>query len=227
MNREQITCILVGIFILAGMFLCVPVPVHMISLYLYTGDTDAGMNMMTFYEFIPDGWLRVINYGFFFWQCFFLTVIVFCLFFVFRKDIKKPISEIKKLKRSFSLVLITSSVLIFFIGLVDASLGNVFWYFELVLIVAGLLGFLATLNIIDVYVANQRISRLLMAVLISCAVLTICMMASYFGHRYSPNKFQITPNMWRLLGGLAVLGVWVCYAIDQFIINTGKIRGNA
>ncbi len=87
---------------------------------------------------------------------------------------------------------------------------------------AGLLGLLATLGTIDVYVAKQRISRLLITVLISCTILALCMMASHSGHRYSPNGFQMTPNMWRLLGMAAFLSVWVCYIIARFIQQNKK-----
>ncbi len=217
MNREQVIFILIGILILAGMLLCVPVGFHMMSLYFYCGYPNAGMNLMTFYRFMPEGWPKCINYGVLFWQCFFLGGIISCLFFVFRKDIKKSTYDIKKGNKMFLFMLMSASILFFLLWFVETSFGNVFRYFKLGLLIAGLLGFAATIGTIDVYVAKKRTSELLQAVLTSCTILAFCMVASYFGHRYSPNKFQFTPNMWRLSGGLAFLGIWVFYVIYQFI----------
>ncbi len=131
MNREQSLFVIIGTLVLAGMFLCVPVSIHIMSLYFWAGDPNAGLNTMTFHRFMPEGWPRVINYGFLFWQCFFLAGIISCLVFVFRRNIRKPICDIKKSKRLFSSILITTSVLLYFMGIVDASLGNVFWFCEL------------------------------------------------------------------------------------------------
>ncbi len=217
MNREQVICILVGIFILAGMMLCPPVGIAMMSLYWYSGDPNAGMNLMTLYRFMPDSWPRCINYGVFLWQCFFLCVIIFCIVFAFKRDIKKPTHNIKKWKKIFSLVLISASIVLFLLWFVATSLEKVFWFSQLGLLNAGFVGFLATFVTVNIYVDKKQISQFLQAVLISCSILAFCIIASYFRHRYSPNKFQITPNMWRLLGGLAFLGVWVGYLIEQFI----------
>lgn len=224
MNREQITCILVGIFILAGMFLCVPVSIHMMSLYWYLGDPNAGMNMMTFYRFMPEGWPRVINYGVLFWQCFFLCVIISCIFFAFRRGIKNTTHDIKKWKKIILFVLMSASVLFFLLWFVEISLGNVFWYFKVGLLNAGLLGFLTTFITVNVYVDKNQSSRLLTAALISCSGLAYCMICSHWGYRYTPNEFKITPNIWRLSGVLSFLGVWVCYIIVQFIQQ--KKKGN-
>lgn len=222
MNREQVICVLVGIFILAGMFLCVPVSIHVMSLYWYLGDPNAGMNMMTFYEFMPEGWPRVINYGVLFWQCFFLCVIISCIIFAFRRDLKKPTHKIKKLQKMFSFILMFASILLFLLWFVTSFLENRFWFFKLGLLNAGVMGILATFITVNVYVDKKQSSRLLGAALISCTILALCMIASYWGHRYTPNgytpyDFQITPNMWRLFGVLSFLGVWISYVIDQFI----------
>jgi len=218
MNREQIICILVGIFILAGMFLCVPVSIHMMSLYFYSGDPNAGMNMMTFYEFMPEGWTRVINYRVLFWQCFFLCTMVSCILFAFRRDIKKPIHNIKKSQKLLLFILMSTSICLFLLWFVGTSFRNVSVYCYLGLMNAGVLGLLTALFIATVYVDKKQNSRVLQAILLSCTILASCMIASYFRYRYvQPNEFQITPNMWRLFGGLAFSGIWVCYVIDQFI----------
>lgn len=227
MNREQIICILVGIFILAGMFLCVPVSFYLNSLYYYMGDPNAGSNLMTFYEFMPEGWPRVINYGVLFWQCFFLAAIISCSLFAFRKDIRKPIHNIKTYEKIVLCILISVSILFFLLWFTETSFDNLFWYFKLGLMPTGLLGLSVALIIADVYVDKKPNTRLLQAILLSCTILALCMIFSNFRHRYvQPNEFQITPTMWRLLGGLTFLGIWVCYIIDQCIRKIKQGGGN-
>ena len=213
---------MVGIFILAGMILCPPVSIYMMSLYWYAGDPNAGMNLMTFYRFMPEGWPRCINYGVLLWQCFFLCVIIFCIIFAFRKDIRKSTHDIKKSGKMFSFILMSASILFFLLWFVIASLGNValppilLLFSQLGLWIAGLFGFLATFVTVNVYVDKKPSSQLLNTTLSSCTLLALCMIGSHFIRRYSPD-FQITPNMWKLMGVLAFLGVWVFSVIFQFI----------
>lgn len=224
MNREQLICVLIGILALAGMFLCVPVSIQMMSLFFYAGDTNAGMNQMTFYEFMPEGWPKCINYGVLFWQCFFLAGIISCLVFVFRRNVKKPIFDIKKWERLFSFILITVSVLCFLLWFIAASFGYVFWMVNAGLLIVGLLGFVTTFSTIDVFVATKRTCRILETALISFTGLALCMIRSYWGHRYIPNDFRITPNMWRLFGVFMFLGTWIFYGIYQFVQKNKESR---
>lgn len=217
MNREQLICVLIGVLVFAGMFLCVPVSIHMMSLYFYLGDPNAGSNEIVVYRFLPAGWPRSINYGVLFWQCFFVCTMISCILFAFRRDIRKPTHAMTKWKKTLAFVPMCAAILFFLLWFVETSFGKVFWYFELGLLNAGGLGLLATFVIVNVYVDKKQSSRLLVTILMSCTVLALCMIASYSGHRYSPNEFEITPNILRLLGVLAFLGIWVCYVIDRFI----------
>ena len=217
MNREQLICVLVAVLVSAGMLLCVPVSIHMLSLYWYLGDPNAGFNRIVIYRFLPEGWPRSIDYALLFWQFFFLGSLVSCSLLAFRRDTKKPTHAVSKWKKTLAFVPMCAAILFFLLWFVETSFGNVFWYFELGLLNAGGLGLLGTFVIVNVYVDKKQSSRLFVTILISCTVLALCMIASYSGHRYSPNEFQITPNTLRLLGVLAFLGVWGCYVIDRFI----------
>jgi len=231
MNRERLICIFTGIFILAGMISCPPVSIQPMSLYRYAGDTNAGLNLMTFYRFMPEGWPRCINYGVLLWQCFFLCVIIFCIAFALRKDIRKSTHDIKKSGKMFSFILIFASIMIFLLWLVIASLRNYTLPHPLLIFsqgglwISGLLGLLAAFMIVNVYVDKKLNSQLLNTTLLSCTLLTYCMIRSLFWIIYSPD-FQITPNMWKLIGVLAFLGVWVFYVIYQFILKNMKRQVN-
>ena len=114
---------------LAGMFLCVPVSIQMMSLYFYAGDPDAGLNEMVFYHFLPEGWPIVINRGLLFWQCAFLTAIISCLVFVFNKNIKKESSNINIPEKIIAIIMAIASVSIFYlwvVGLYTDCLPSVF-----------------------------------------------------------------------------------------------------
>ncbi len=212
---------------LTGMILCPPVSIRPMSLYFWAGDPNAGLNTMTFYRFMPEGWPRCINYGVLFWQCFLLFVIVFCVNFAFRRDIRKSTYNISKRGKIFSFILTLTSILIFLLWLVVASLKKdnlpsvLLLFSELGLRIAGLFGLLTTFSIVNVYVDKKLCSQLLNTTIISCTFLTLCMIESLFWITYSPG-FQITPNMWKLVGVLAFLGVWVFYVIYQFILKSMK-----
>lgn len=221
MNRGQFIVVLIGALVLAGMFLCVPVSIHMMSLYFYSGDPNAGLNEIVFYQFLPEGWPRVINSGLLFWQCVFLAEIISFLVLAFKKSIKKNTSEINKTEKVLSFILITASTSIFFLWVVNTSME--YWSRFLGgrgLLFAGLLGLLATVSMIDVFVVKKR-ALLLNTTLMSLASLTVCMAISCSGHRYSQNEIQITPNLWRLIGVLIFLSVWMFYGIYQFIQKAG------
>ncbi|MEN6385732.1 MAG: hypothetical protein ABFD79_11115 [Phycisphaerales bacterium] len=222
MNREQIIIVLIGILVIGGMFLYVPVSLDMMSLYAYLGSHEAGFNTLVFYRFIPDHYFYSLNLKVLFWQLFLVSVIVFCLIFVFKKDIKKVTIDIRKRDQFFPFILIFIAILLYIAGLVPYKFLKIYWDFKLGLYSAGLIAIFASLKIIKVYVSKQSISFLLKTILVSSAILTICMMAS-FEYRYSPEKFQMTPFLWRSMGLTAFLIVWVFYAANQFIEHRKNI----
>ena len=217
MNREQSIFILIGVLVLAGMLLCVPVTVRMLSLYVYAGDPNAGWNEIVVHSFMPEGWPKYMNHGLLFWQCMFLVEIISCLVLVFERSIRNNASDIEKSKRILPFTLATASLLIFSLWILSSATNCLWWlFFRLGLISAALLAFLAAIVMIDVFVVRKQ-AILLKTALTSLVGLTVCMAISCTGHRYSPNQIRITPNLWRLLGVCVFLCVWILYGIHQFV----------